>query len=57
MRRVTIREREILRLRFVKDLTQAEIGERIGLSQMQVARIMRRALARLRVGAEQTLAA
>jgi RNA polymerase sigma-B factor len=33
-RRITPREREILRLRFAEDLTQAEIGERIGLSQM-----------------------
>ena len=30
------REREVLRLRFEEDLTQAEIGERIGVSQMQV---------------------
>src|SRR5438874_3512530 len=32
------REREIMRLRFVEDLTQAEIGARIGVSQMQVSR-------------------
>ena len=31
------REREVLRLRFEEDLTQAEIGERIGVSQMQVS--------------------
>jgi len=47
MRRVTPREREVLLLRFVGDLTQAEIGERIGLSQMQVSRIIPRALLRL----------
>jgi RNA polymerase sigma-B factor len=61
VRRVTPREREILRLRFVEDLTQAQIGERIGLSQMQVSRIIRQALARLQVSAEthgeQTVAA
>ena len=33
------REREVLRLRFEEDLTQAEIGERIGVSQMQVSRL------------------
>ena len=42
------RDREILRLRFEEDLTQAEIGERIGVSQMQISRIIRRSLARLR---------
>jgi RNA polymerase sigma-B factor len=38
----------VLRLRFVEDLTQAEIGERIGVSQMQISRIIRQSLARLR---------
>jgi RNA polymerase sigma-B factor len=51
-RRISPREREVLRLRFVEDLTQAEIGERIGVSQMQVSRIIRHALARLQAGAE-----
>jgi RNA polymerase sigma-B factor len=46
------REREVLRLRFTEDLTQAEIGERIGVSQMQVSRLIRQALTRLRVVAE-----
>ena len=45
---ITPREREVLHLRFAEDLTQAEIGERIGVSQMQVSRIIRQALARLR---------
>jgi RNA polymerase sigma-B factor len=48
MRAVTPREREVLRLRFEEDLTQAEIGERIGVSQMQVSRIIRQSVARLR---------
>ena len=48
MRVITPREREVLRLRFAEDLTQAEIGERIGISQMQVSRIIRQALGRLR---------
>lgn len=45
-RTLTAREREVLRLRFQHDLTQAEIGERIGVSQMQVSRIVRQALGR-----------
>jgi RNA polymerase sigma-B factor len=46
------REREVLRLRFHEDCTQAEIGEVIGVSQMQVSRIIRQSLARLRAIAE-----
>jgi RNA polymerase sigma-B factor len=49
---VTPREREVLRLRFEEDLTQAEIGMLIGVSQMQVSRIIRQAIARLRAVAE-----
>jgi RNA polymerase sigma-B factor len=52
MRALTDRQREILRLRFAEDLTQSEIGERIGLSQMQVSRLLRQAIARLRETAE-----
>jgi RNA polymerase sigma-B factor len=48
MRTLAPRDREVLRLRFEHDMTQAEIGERIGVSQMQVSRIIRQALARLR---------
>ena len=51
MRSVTPREREILRLRFAEDLTQSQIGERIGVSQMQVSRILRGALTRMRSAA------
>jgi RNA polymerase sigma-B factor len=42
------RKREILRLRFVDDLTQTQIAERIGVSQMQVSRLLRRCLEELR---------
>jgi RNA polymerase sigma-B factor len=42
------RERLILHLRFVEDMTQSEIAERIGVSQMHVSRLIRRSLARLR---------
>ncbi|HSZ70174.1 MAG TPA: SigB/SigF/SigG family RNA polymerase sigma factor [Solirubrobacteraceae bacterium] len=48
--RISTRERVVLELRFGQDLTQAEIGERIGVSQMQVSRLIRQALARLRAG-------
>jgi RNA polymerase sigma-B factor len=46
--RISARERLVLQLRFGEDLTQAEIGERIGVSQMQVSRLIRQALTRLR---------
>jgi RNA polymerase sigma-B factor len=46
------REREILRLRFAEDLTQSEIGERVGLSQMHVSRLLNHSLARLREAAD-----
>ena len=45
------REREVLRLRFEYDMTQAEIGERIGVSQMQVSRLIRQSISRLRAAA------
>ncbi len=45
------REREILRLRFQEELTQAAIGERVGLSQMHVSRLIRQALETLRAAA------
>lgn len=52
LERISERERIVLELRFGEDLTQAEIGERIGVSQMQVSRLIRQALTRLRAGAE-----
>jgi RNA polymerase sigma-B factor len=42
------RERQILFLRFGEDLTQTEIAERIGVSQMQVSRLLRKSLVQLR---------
>ena len=51
MQTITPREREVLRLRFEEDLTQAEIGERIGVSQMQVSRLIRQSVQRLRAAA------
>jgi RNA polymerase sigma-B factor len=46
------REREIVRLRFEEDLTQRQIGRRVGISQMQVSRILRNAIAALAATAE-----
>ncbi|MFB6398627.1 SigB/SigF/SigG family RNA polymerase sigma factor [Polymorphospora lycopeni] len=42
------RDRRILTMRFFGDLTQAQIATRVGLSQMHVSRLLKRALARLR---------
>jgi len=42
------RERLVLRLRFVEDMTQSQIAEQIGHSQMHVSRILRRTLERIR---------
>ncbi|MGW6573848.1 SigB/SigF/SigG family RNA polymerase sigma factor [Streptomyces sp. NPDC054945] len=44
------RDRRILRLRFGEDKTQAEIGAELGISQMQVSRLLSRTLTRLRAG-------
>jgi RNA polymerase sigma-B factor len=41
------RARKVLHLRFVDDLTQTEIAQQVGCSQMQVSRILRASLARL----------
>jgi RNA polymerase sigma-B factor len=46
------REQEVLRLRFEEDLTQSEIGMRVGVSQMHVSRLIRQAVERLREEAE-----
>jgi RNA polymerase sigma-B factor len=53
MRVLTDREREVLRLRFEEDLTQSEIGERVGVSQMHVSRLIRQSVARLREAADE----
>jgi RNA polymerase sigma-B factor len=50
------RAKEILRLRFEEDLTQSEIGARIGISQMQVSRVLRAALTRMRITAQEPAA-
>jgi RNA polymerase sigma-B factor len=47
------RDRRILHMRFLEDLTQSEIAGRIGVSQMHVSRLIRRALGRLEATATQ----
>ena len=47
LKRLPERERTVVELRFHEDLTQSEIGERIGVSQMHVSRLLRRALTEL----------
>jgi RNA polymerase sigma-B factor len=44
------RDREILRMRFGDEMTQAEIGAELGVSQMHVSRLLNRILGRLRAG-------
>jgi len=43
------RDQEILRLRFEEDMTQTEISKRVGVSQMQISRIIRESINRLRL--------
>jgi RNA polymerase sigma-B factor len=52
MRALPERDRLVLKLRFEDDLTQSEIAEQIGVSQMHVSRLIRRALTRLRTVAD-----
>ncbi|MFD8736881.1 RNA polymerase sigma factor SigF [Streptomyces sp. NPDC059618] len=44
------RDRQILSLRFVANMTQSEIGDELGISQMHVSRLLSRTLVRLRKG-------
>lgn len=46
--RLPPRDQEIIRLRFVEDLTQSQIAARLGVSQVQVSRLLSAALRRLR---------
>jgi RNA polymerase sigma-B factor len=47
MRALPEREQEIIRLRFAEELSQAEIGNVLGISQMHVSRLLRRGLDRV----------
>jgi RNA polymerase sigma-B factor len=46
---LSARDRDILRMRFGRDMTQAEIASLVGLSQMQVSRVIRNSIAKLRL--------
>jgi RNA polymerase sigma-B factor len=48
VRRLPEREQRILELRFVHGMSQAQIGEVLGVSQMRVSRLLARSLATLR---------
>ncbi|MFD9301393.1 SigB/SigF/SigG family RNA polymerase sigma factor [Streptomyces sp. NPDC060048] len=48
LERLTERERRMLSMRFGEELTQAQIGDALGISQMQVSRLLNRVLAHLR---------
>jgi RNA polymerase sigma-B factor len=52
LKTVPARAREMVRLRFEEDMTQAEIGAIFGVSQMQVSRILRQTIEQLRAVAE-----
>jgi len=51
MRALPERERLLLHLRFAEDLSQSEIARRVGVSQMHVSRLLRRAVERLQAAA------
>ncbi|MDG9724550.1 MULTISPECIES: RNA polymerase sigma factor SigF [unclassified Streptomyces] len=50
MAELSERDRQIIHMRFVEEATQAEIGERLGCSQMHVSRLIKRIIGRLREG-------
>ena len=53
MAKLPEREQRILYLRFFKGMTQSEIAERLGISQMHVSRLLNRTLAKLRQALEE----
>ena len=48
LKEISDRDRMVLHLRFVEDMTQSEIAERVGVSQMHVSRILRATIEKLR---------
>ncbi|MDQ3724228.1 MAG: SigB/SigF/SigG family RNA polymerase sigma factor [Actinomycetota bacterium] len=52
LRGVSPRDREILRMRYFDDMTQAEIGAVFGVSQMQVSRLVRNSIERMQIVAD-----
>jgi RNA polymerase sigma-B factor len=53
IRELPRREQLMVKLRYIDELTQAEIATRVGLSQMQVSRVLRRSLERLQAIAQE----
>lgn len=47
------REQRIIHMRFYENMTQAQIAERIGVSQMHVSRLLAKSLAQLRTGLDE----
>ena len=41
------REREVIEMRFLQGMTQIEIAEKLGISQVQVSRLLRRTLKKI----------
>ena len=52
LKRLGKREQSIIYLRYFVDLTQTEIAERLGISQVQVSRLEKKILAQLKVWME-----
>ena len=52
LRGVSPRDRAILQMRYIEDMTQAEIGEVCGVSQMQVSRLVRNSIERMQIVAQ-----
>src|SRR5262249_23437377 len=48
LQEISERDRTVLHLRFVEDMTQSEIAEKVGVSQMHVSRILRATIEKLR---------
>ena len=55
MAALTVQERRVIALRFGSDMVQSDIASRIGVSQMQVSRLLRGALAKLRDHADESM--
>ena len=53
VRRLSERDKKVLRLRFFDDCTQQEIAQEIGVTQTQVSRLLSRIFAELRDGLEE----
>ncbi|SFF90959.1 RNA polymerase, sigma 37 subunit, RpsB/SigB [Actinacidiphila alni] len=50
LRQLDVREQRILRMRFGQDMSQADIGRELGVTQMQISRLLARILGKLRTG-------